>query len=89
MYLFSIYRGSRELNSFSLQDSRCKLGLSYDPAWMASTQGYALSEDLPLKLGERLPANIERLAHYLDGARMLDQREWAAQGASRGCGRPR
>ena len=28
------------------------------------------------------PADIEALAHYLDGARLREQREWAAQGAN-------
>ena len=33
------------------------------------------------KLGVR-PADIEGLAHYLDGARLSEQREWAVQGAN-------
>ena len=59
----------QRIGTLSLQDSRRKVGLSYDPAWMASPQGFALSEDLPLQLGVQLPAERDSAAGAVDDAR--------------------
>lgn len=44
-------RAPQRIGTLSLQDQRRKVALSYDPAWIASPQGFALSEDLPLQMG--------------------------------------
>jgi serine/threonine-protein kinase HipA len=53
----------------SLQDNRRKVALSYDPAWIDSPQGFALSEDLPLQTGLRFPAERDTAAGSVDDAR--------------------
>ena len=53
----------------SLQDNRRKVALSYDPAWIDSPQGFALSEDLPLQTGLRFPAERDTAAGAVDDAR--------------------
>ena len=59
----------QRIGTLSLQDSRRKVGLSYDPAWMASAHGFALSEDLPLQPGVQLPAERDSAAGAVDDAR--------------------
>jgi serine/threonine-protein kinase HipA len=53
----------------SLQDQRRKVALTYDPVWIASPKGFALSEDLPLRLGLMLPAERDTAAGAVDDAR--------------------
>ena len=57
------------IGALSLQDNRRKVALSYDPAWMVSSQGFALSEDLPLQAGLKIPAERDTAAGALDDAR--------------------
>lgn len=57
------------IGTLSLQDKHRKVGLSYDPAWIASPQGFALSEDLPLLAGLKLPAQRDTAAGAVDDAR--------------------
>jgi serine/threonine-protein kinase HipA len=57
------------IGALSLQDSHRKVGLTYDPAWMASSQGFALSEDLPLQTGLKIPAERDTAAGAVDDAR--------------------
>ena len=59
----------QRIGTLSLQDSRRKVGLSYDPAWMASPQGFALSEDLPLQPGVQLPTERDSAVGAVDDAR--------------------
>jgi len=57
------------IGTLSLQDSRRKVALSYDPVWMASPQGFALSEDLPLQPGVQLPVERDSAVGAVDDAR--------------------
>jgi len=57
------------IGTLSLQEQRRKVALSYDPAWIASPQGFALSEDLPLQTGLMLPAERDAAAGAVDDAR--------------------
>lgn len=57
------------IGTLSLQDGRRKVGLSYDPLWMASPQGFALSEDLPLQPGVKLPTERDSAVGAVDDAR--------------------
>ena len=59
----------QRIGSLSLQDNRRKVGLSYDPAWLASSQGFALSEDLPLQTGLRTNTERDTAAGAVDDAR--------------------
>jgi serine/threonine-protein kinase HipA len=59
----------KRIGTLSLQDQRRKVALSYDPAWMASAQGFALSEDLPLQVGLMLPAERDTAVGAVDDAR--------------------
>lgn len=59
----------KRIGTLSLQDQRRKVALSYDPGWIASAQGFALSEDLPLYTGLMLPAERDTAAGALDDAR--------------------
>jgi serine/threonine-protein kinase HipA len=62
-------RAPQRIGTLSLQDQRRKVALSYDPAWIASPQGLALSEDLPLQMGLMLPAERDTAAGVVDDAR--------------------
>lgn len=57
------------IGALSLQDNRRKVALSYDPGWIASPQGFALSEDLPLHTGLMLPVERDTAAGAVDDAR--------------------
>lgn len=59
----------QRIGTVSLQDQRRKVGLTYAPEWIASTQGFALSEDLPLQAGLILPAEQGTAAGAVDDAR--------------------
>ena len=59
----------QRIGTLSLQDQRRKVALTYDPAWMASPQGFALSEDLPLQVGLMLPEARDTAAGAVDDAR--------------------
>ena len=59
----------QRIGTLSLQDQRRKVGLTYDPTWLSSPQGFALSEDLPLRMGLMLPAERDTAAGALDDAR--------------------
>ena len=59
----------QRIGTLSLQDQRRKVGLTYAPEWIASTQGFALSEDLPLQAGLMLPAEQGTAAGAIDDAR--------------------
>jgi len=59
----------QRIGTLSLQDNRRKVALSYDPAWIASPQGFALSEDLPLQTGLMLPAERDTAAGAVEDAR--------------------
>lgn len=59
----------QRIGSISLQDNRRKVGLSYDPAWIASPQGFALSEDLPLQTGLRTQTERDCAVGAVDDAR--------------------
>lgn len=59
----------QRIGTISLQDQRRKVALRYDPAWMASAEGFALSEDLPLHAGLHLPPERDSAAGALDDAR--------------------
>ena len=59
----------KRIGTLSLQDQRRKVGLIYDPAWIASAQGFALSEDLPLQAGLMLPAERDTAVGAVDDAR--------------------
>jgi len=57
------------VGTLSLQDQRRRVALSYDPSWIASAQGFALSEDLPLHPGLHLPPERDSVAGAVDDAR--------------------
>jgi serine/threonine-protein kinase HipA len=57
------------IGTLSLQDQRRKVGLTYDPTWLSSPQGFALSEDLPLRTGLMLPTERDTAAGAVDDAR--------------------
>jgi serine/threonine-protein kinase HipA len=59
----------QRIGTLSLQDQRRKVALSYDPAWLASPRGFALSEDLPLQAGLMLPAERDTAVGAVDDAR--------------------
>jgi serine/threonine-protein kinase HipA len=59
----------RRIGTLSLQDNRRKVGLSYDPAWIAAPRGFALSEDLPLQAGLKTPAERDTAVGAVDDAR--------------------
>jgi serine/threonine-protein kinase HipA len=59
----------QRIGTLSLQDQRRKVGLTYDPTWLSSPQGFALSEDLPLRTGLMLPAERDTAAGAVDDAR--------------------
>ena len=59
----------QRVGTLSLQDQRRKLALNYDPAWIASPVGFALSEDLPLHPGLHLPPERDSAAGAVDDAR--------------------
>lgn len=59
----------QHIGALSLQDNRRKVALTYDPVWIASSQGFALSEDLPLHTGLMLPAERDTAAGAVDDAR--------------------
>jgi serine/threonine-protein kinase HipA len=59
----------KRIGTLSLQDQRRKVALRYDPAWIASAQGFALSEDLPLQAGLMLPAERDTAVGAVDDAR--------------------
>jgi serine/threonine-protein kinase HipA len=59
----------QRIGTISLQDQRRKVGLTYAPEWIASTQGFALSEDMPLQAGLMLPAEQGTAAGAIDDAR--------------------
>ena len=59
----------QRIGTLSLQDQRRKVALTYDPTWLSSPQGFALSEDLPLRMGLMLPAERDTAAGAVDDAR--------------------
>lgn len=59
----------QRIGTLSLQDQRRKVALTYDPAWMASPKGFALSEDLPLQVGLMLPEARDTAAGAVNDAR--------------------
>ena len=59
----------QRIGTVSLQDKHRKVALSYDPTWVASPRGFALSEDLPLQRGLMLPAERDAAAGAVDDAR--------------------
>lgn len=59
----------QRIGILSLQDQRRKVALTYDPVWIASPKGFALSEDLPLRTGLMLPAERDTAAGAVDDAR--------------------
>ena len=59
----------QRIGTLSLQDQRRKVALSYEPEWMASPQGFALSEDVPLQGGLYIPAERDTAAGAVDDAR--------------------
>jgi serine/threonine-protein kinase HipA len=59
----------QRIGTLSLQDQRRKVALSYDPAWIASPLGFALSEDLPLQPGLHMPDIRDTAAGAVDDAR--------------------
>ncbi|WP_293750354.1 type II toxin-antitoxin system HipA family toxin [Limnohabitans sp. Rim8] len=59
----------KRVGTLSLQDLRRKVALTYDHAWIASAQGFALSEDLPLQTGLMLPAERDTAVGAVDDAR--------------------
>lgn len=59
----------QRIGTLSLQDQRRKVALTYDPVWIASPKGFALSEDLPLRLGLMLPAERDMAVGAVDDAR--------------------
>lgn len=60
---------AQRIGTLSLHDSRRKVALSYDAAWIASPQGFALSEDLPLHAGLQVPIERDTAAGAVDDAR--------------------
>ena len=59
----------QRIGTLSLQDQRRKVALTYDPTWLSSPQGFALSEDLPLRTGLMLPTERDTAAGAVDDAR--------------------
>ncbi len=59
----------QRIGTLSLQDQRRKVALSYEPEWMASPKGFALSEDLPLQRGLYIPDERDTAAGAVDDAR--------------------
>ena len=59
----------QRIGTLSLQDQRRKVALSYDLAWMASPHAFALSEDLPLQTGLKMPAERDTAVGAVDDAR--------------------
>lgn len=59
----------QRIGTLSLQDQRRKVALTYDPVWIPSPKGFALSEDLPLRLGLMLPAERDTAVGAVDDAR--------------------
>jgi serine/threonine-protein kinase HipA len=59
----------QRIGTLSLQDQRRKVALTYDPTWLSSPHGFALSEDLPLRTGLMLPAERDTAAGAVDDAR--------------------
>lgn len=59
----------QRIGTLSLQDQRRKVALTYDPTWLSSPHGFALSEDLPLRMGLMLPAERDTAAGSVDDAR--------------------
>ena len=59
----------QRIGTLSLQDQRRKVALTYDPTWLSSPQGFALSEDLPLRMGLMLPAERDTATGAVDDAR--------------------
>lgn len=59
----------RRIGTLSLQDNRRKVGLGYDPAWIAAPHSFALSEDLPLQPGLKTPAERDTAVGAVDDAR--------------------
>lgn len=59
----------QRIGTLSLQDKHRKVALSYDAAWIAAPQGFALSEDLLLQTGLMLPAERDAAAGAVDDAR--------------------
>lgn len=59
----------KRIGTLSLQDQRRKVALTYDPTWLALPQGFALSEDLPLRTGLLLPIERDTAAGAVDDAR--------------------
>ncbi len=57
------------IGTLSLQDQRRKVALTYDLTWLSSPQGFALSEDLPLRTGLILPTERDTAAGAADDAR--------------------
>ncbi|PUE35065.1 type II toxin-antitoxin system HipA family toxin [Limnohabitans sp. Jir72] len=62
-------KSPQRIGTLSLQDQRRKVALSYDPAWIASPLGFALSEDLPLQPGLHMPDMRDTAAGAVDDAR--------------------
>ncbi|MGV1046431.1 type II toxin-antitoxin system HipA family toxin [Limnohabitans sp.] len=62
-------KSPQRIGTLSLQDQRRKVALSYDPAWIASPLGFALSEDLPLQPGLHMPDIRDTAAGAVDDAR--------------------
>ena len=59
----------QRIGTLSLQDQRRKVAMSYDLAWMASPNAFALSEDLPLQTGLKMPAERDTAVGAVDDAR--------------------
>ena len=59
----------QRIGTLSLQDQRRKVALSYDPAWIDSPCGFALSEDLPLHAGLQVPVERDTAMGAVDDAR--------------------
>ena len=57
------------IGTVNLQDQRRKVALRYDPAWLLSPMGFALSEDLPLQAAWLLPAERDTAAGAVNDAR--------------------
>lgn len=59
----------QRIGTLSLQDQRRKVAMSYDLAWMASPHAFALSEDLPLQTGLKMPTERDTAVGAVDDAR--------------------
>lgn len=62
-------KSPQRIGTLSLQDQRRKVALSYDPEWIASPLGFALSEDLPLQPGLYMPDMRDTAVGAVDDAR--------------------